>query len=122
MRIQNATITLRFVLLFDCLMFQQRRIILVLIRVYQIGYYISIILPLLLVPSWALAIDPFLSPPADGLSLVTLIALSADLHPHTDHGRPQALGILKLIVIIIATILIIIIQVMIISKLCSHYE
>ena len=27
---------------------------------------------LLLIPSWALAIDPFLSPPADGLSLITL--------------------------------------------------
>ena len=31
-------------------------------RVYEEGYYTSIILPLLLIPSWALAIDPFLGP------------------------------------------------------------
>ena len=30
------------------------------VEVYRIGFYISIILPLLLIPSWALAIDPFL--------------------------------------------------------------
>ena len=36
------------------------------------GYYTSILLPLLLIPSWALAIDPFSSLPPDGRSLITL--------------------------------------------------
>ena len=43
----------------------------IIIYIY-IFIYKSIVVLLLMVPSWALSIAPFLNPPADGLSLITL--------------------------------------------------
>ena len=40
---------------------------------YYIYIYMSTTLPLLSIPSWALAVYPFLSPLADGLSPIRLV-------------------------------------------------
>ena len=41
-------------------------------KFYWTGCFVWVILPLLLIPSWALALEPFLGPSADGLSLIRL--------------------------------------------------